>query len=109
AQFMYRRSEAPRLSSFIEESKKESIEEEDEYDYDDHEDHDHSLSDSQTFQWPRLSDQNEARLRSCLEEIHSVIGDSVPQHILVDTVMKCDFDLEKALDAVLSLQVHQFF
>ncbi|XP_078681506.1 HBS1-like protein isoform X2 [Branchiostoma floridae x Branchiostoma belcheri] len=104
AQFMYRRSEAPRLSSFIEESKKESIEEEDEYDYDDHEDHDHSLSDSQTFQWPRLSDQNEARLRSCLEEIHNVIGDSVPQHILVDTVMKCDFDLEKALDAVLSLQ-----
>ncbi|CAH1255283.1 HBS1L [Branchiostoma lanceolatum] len=104
AQFMYRRSEAPRLSSFIEESKKESIEEEEEYDYDDQEDHDHSLSDSQTFQWPRLSDQNEARLRSCLEEIHNVIGDSVPQHVLVDTVMKCDFDLDKALDAVLSLQ-----
>ncbi|XP_078596815.1 uncharacterized protein LOC144873374 isoform X1 [Branchiostoma floridae x Branchiostoma japonicum] len=104
AQFMYRRSEAPRLSSFIEESKKESIEEEEEYDYDDHEDHDHSLSDSQTFQWPRLSDQNEARLRSCLEEIQNVIGDSVPQHVLVDTVMRCDYDLEKALDAVLSLQ-----
>ncbi|XP_066274741.1 HBS1-like protein isoform X3 [Branchiostoma lanceolatum] len=104
AQFMYRRSEAPRLSSFIEESKKESIEEEEEYDYDDQEDHDHSLSDSQTFQWPRLSDQNEARLRSCLEEIHNVIGDSVPQHVLVDTVMRCDYDLDKALDAVLSLQ-----
>ncbi|XP_035664403.1 uncharacterized protein LOC118407912 isoform X4 [Branchiostoma floridae] len=104
AQFMYRRSEAPRLSSFIEESKKESIEEEEEYDYDDHEDHDHSLSDSQTFQWPRLSDQNEARLRSCLEEIQNVIGDSVPQHVLVDTVMRCDYDLEKALDAVLSIQ-----
>jgi hypothetical protein len=57
---------------------------------------------SAMYQRHGLSEVDEARLRSCLEEIHNVIGDSVPEQILVDTILQNEFNLDKALDAVLS-------
>jgi hypothetical protein len=60
------------------------------------------VRDSEMYQRHGLSEVDEARLRSCLEEIHNVIGDSVPEQILIDTVLQNEFNLDKALDAVLS-------
>jgi elongation factor 1 alpha-like protein len=60
------------------------------------------VRDSKTCQRHGLSDVDEARLRSCLEEIRNVIGDSVPEQILIDSVLQNEFNLNKALDAVLS-------
>nr|WRK57540.1 Hbs1 protein [Recilia dorsalis] len=56
---------------------------------------------SDSFRYPQLSDVDEARLRSCLDEIHSVIGDSIPENIVVETVIEKQFDLAQALDALL--------
>jgi elongation factor 1 alpha-like protein len=61
-----------------------------------------SVGDSEKQKWPDLSELDEVRLRSCLEEIRSVIGDAVPEQILIDSVMKNEFDFNKALDDVLS-------
>lgn len=58
--------------------------------------------DSDSFKYPLLSDVDEARLRSCLDEIHSVIGDSIPEKILVDTVLEKNFDFALALDSLLT-------
>jgi elongation factor 1 alpha-like protein len=90
AQFMFDRTRQPKMSAFFNEEN--DIAEEDESNTG------HSKPDQQLG----LSEVNEARLRSCLEEIHSVIGDSVPEQILIDTVLQNEFNLEKALDSVLS-------
>ena len=45
-----------------------------------------------------------AKLNSCLEQIRSVLGDSTPDHMLIDAVLKQGFNHEKALDAILSQQ-----
>ena len=42
-----------------------------------------------------------AMLRSCLETIRDVIGDTVPDPMLERTIIECDFDCEKSLDKVL--------
>jgi elongation factor 1 alpha-like protein len=60
------------------------------------------VRDSKMYQRHGLDEVDEARLRSCLEEIRNVIGDSVPEQILIDTVLQNEFNLDKALDAVLS-------
>jgi Domain of unknown function (DUF1916). len=49
-----------------------------------------------------LCEVDEVRLRSCLEEIRNVIGDSIPEQILIDSVLKNQFNFNKALDDVLS-------
>lgn len=51
---------------------------------------------------PSLNSMDEARLRSCLDAIHNVVGDSIPEKILIDSVIKNKFDFEKSLDYVLS-------
>ena len=61
-----------------------------------------SVGDSEKQKWPDLSEVDEVRLRSCLEEIRSIIGDAVPEQYLIDSVVKNDFDFNKALDDVLS-------
>ncbi|XP_074642146.1 HBS1-like protein isoform X2 [Tubulanus polymorphus] len=95
AQFTFNRDAEPSLSSFITESK---IPEEDESDSE----NDQSLNDSGQFHKPQLSDTQQAQLNSCLEEMRNIIGDSVPEHTMVDAVVKSDFNLEKALDQVLN-------
>lgn len=41
-------------------------------------------------------------LTSCMDEIRNVVGESVSERQLVDTIMKFKFDFTKSLDAVLN-------
>ena len=95
AEFMFDRStRQPQMSAFFNEEN--NIAEEDELHMDG------SCRDSENYQTPGLNEEDEARLRSCLDEIRNVIGDTVPEHILIDTVIKNEFNFNKSLDAVLS-------
>lgn len=52
---------------------------------------------------PPLSDDERAKLQSCIEEIRNVIGDApVSERQLVETVLKHNFELSKSLDEVLN-------
>jgi len=61
-----------------------------------------SVGDGEKQKQRDLCELDEVRLRSCLEEIRNVIGDSIPEHILIDSVMKNEFNFSKALDDVLN-------
>lgn len=54
---------------------------------------------------PALGDGEQARLLSCIEEIRNVVGESVSENRLCQTVLEHDFDCAKALDAILNLAV----
>jgi elongation factor 1 alpha-like protein len=96
---MFDRTRQPQMSAFFNEEN--DIAEEDESSTGSSK-QDHSIRNFDKYQQPGLSDVDEVRLRSCLEEIRNVIGDSIPEHILIDTVLKNEFNFNKALDAVLS-------
>lgn len=49
-----------------------------------------------------LDEDDEAKLMSCLDELRNVLGDSIPDNILIQTVMKNKFDYSKALDELLN-------
>lgn len=53
---------------------------------------------------PLLSDLDEGRLRSCLDELHNIVGDSIPEGTLISAVVTNDFNVERALNAVLNSQ-----
>ncbi|KAK3921301.1 HBS1-like protein [Frankliniella fusca] len=59
-------------------------------------------SDTLGLRTRNLSDLDEARLRSCLDEIRDVIGDSLSEATLADIILANDFDVSKSLDAALS-------
>jgi hypothetical protein len=93
-QFMFDRTKPSEMAAFIKD--KDGIIEEDE---DAEEPLEQSLS-PQTR--PQLNDIDEARLQSCLDEIRNVIGDSIPERILVSTIVRNGFDIHRSLDAVLN-------
>jgi elongation factor 1 alpha-like protein len=64
--------------------------------------HDMSVGDREKQKNHALCELDEVRLRSCLEEMRNVIGDSIPEHILIDSVLKNEFNFSKALDDVLN-------
>lgn len=53
---------------------------------------------------PQLSDIDEARLRSCLDEVRNIIGETISEHIVVNIIIQCQFDLPHILDKLLSSQ-----
>ncbi|CAH1775396.1 unnamed protein product [Owenia fusiformis] len=98
SQFMFNRDGGTHaLSSFM--HKESSIPEELQEDLSDEETQ--PLNDSRNYQRPKLSDIDEARLNSCLEEIRNVLGDSTPEHVLIEAILQHQFNFEKALDHLL--------
>lgn len=84
---MYDRSRPPEMSAFLNEEN--DIAEEDE-------------NVVEETPQPALSEVDKARLNSCVEEIQNVIGDAVPISSIQETVTKYNYDLTKALDAILN-------
>lgn len=63
----------------------------------------HERRDSDGFQLPDLPDEEKAKLLSCMDEIRGIVGDtSVTDHLLVETIMKFEYDCAKALDYLLN-------
>lgn len=49
-----------------------------------------------------LNETDQALLASCMDEIRNVVGDSISERQLVETIMQHKFDCTKALDAILN-------
>lgn len=45
-----------------------------------------------------------ARLQSCLEEIRNIVGETVPEHVIITKVLESNFGFETALDGCLNYQ-----
>ncbi|CAI9173550.1 unnamed protein product [Rangifer tarandus platyrhynchus] len=84
AQFIYSRRDKP-----------SAVEPVEEYDYEDLKEFSSSLVNHQ------LSGIDQARLYSCLDHMREVLGDAVPDDVLVEAVLKNKFDVQKALSVVL--------
>lgn len=50
----------------------------------------------------KLDEEDEVKLMSCLDELRNVIGDTVSDNILIQTVIKHNFDFSKSLDDILN-------
>ncbi|KAM9679117.1 HBS1-like protein isoform 2-T2 [Dama dama] len=84
AQFIYSQRDKP-----------SAVEPVEEYDYEDLKEFSSSLVNHQ------LSGIDQARLYSCLDHMREVLGDAVPDDILIEAVLKNKFDVQKALSVVL--------
>ncbi|KAM9059623.1 HBS1-like protein isoform 2-T2 [Megaptera novaeangliae] len=84
AQFIYSQRDKPSVVEPVEE-----------YDYEDLKESSSSLLNHQ------LSGIDQARLFSCLDHMREVLGDAVPDDILIEAVLKNKFDVQKALSVVL--------
>lgn len=51
---------------------------------------------------PNLNETDQVLLESCMDEIRSVVGETVSEKHLVETIMKHKFDCSKALDEILN-------
>lgn len=52
---------------------------------------------------PVLNENDQVLLESCMDEIRNVVGDSISERQLVETIMKYKFDCAKALDTILNM------
>lgn len=91
AQFTFNRDRDVNLSSYMEEG---IPEEEDESDPE-------PLSDSGRDNL-KLDDVEQAKLNSCKEEIVNVIGDTIPEHIVSQAVVKHQYNIQAALNELLN-------
>lgn len=88
--FLYDRNKKTQISSFLDPSLEEEEEEPEEEEVEEENAH------------PPLSDLEEAQLRSCLDKIRDIVGDSVQDSVLVSTILNNAFDVDKSLDQILS-------
>lgn len=51
---------------------------------------------------PILNESDQVLLESCMDEIRNVVGDTISEKHLVETIMKHKFDCAKALDVILN-------
>ncbi|XP_059048964.1 protein HBS1 [Achroia grisella] len=49
-----------------------------------------------------LDDEQETKLMSCLDELRNILGDTIAENILIQSVLNNKFDYNKALDEILS-------
>lgn len=57
---------------------------------------------SMDFRGLNLDEDDEAKLMSCLDELRNVIGDTISDNILIQTVIKHKFDFDQSLDDILN-------
>ena len=55
-----------------------------------------------TFDTSGLSLDDITRLNSCLDHILDIVGDTVPEYTVKETIVRCNFDSEKALNDLLN-------
>lgn len=90
---MFDRNKQPNIASFINEP---DIKEDNEEDDDDDDNKASALPKK-----PELSELDTAKLMSCIEVVKNVIGDTVPDSILTEKIIECNFNAEVALDNIL--------
>lgn len=101
SQFLYDRSRNQQaISSFLESH--DNIEEENEDDNIDTQQPVLERRESVDLRALNLTEIDEARLMSCLDELRNVLDDTVPENILVQSVLKHNFDYNVALDEILN-------
>ncbi|CAB4024082.1 HBS1, partial [Paramuricea clavata] len=95
-QFLYRRGETqhPNLSSFMEEPQ--------DYEEEEYEDERECLGAQKDYKPPKLDRESQAKLLSCMDQFRSILGDHCDEEGATAAILKHDFDLEKAIDYVLS-------
>lgn len=89
--FLFDRSKTTQIASFLGTSVEEEPEEQED-----------SPPTVETSPRPVLSELEEAQLRSCLDKIRDIVGDSVPDTVVVDTVIQNQFDVDRSLDQILN-------
>ncbi|CAH3108693.1 unnamed protein product [Pocillopora meandrina] len=97
-EFLFRRSNSrdPNLSAYMAD-RFGRVEEEDEEESDDE-----PLATSQDYRRPQLDPRSEEKLSSCLDQLHSILGENLDECTAVTAVIQHNFDLERALDQILS-------
>lgn len=55
-----------------------------------------------TFDTSSLSQDEMARLNSCLDHILDIVGETVPEYTVKETIVRCKYDAEKALNDLLN-------
>ncbi|XP_005104900.1 HBS1-like protein isoform X1 [Aplysia californica] len=101
AQFTWNREKNLDFSAYMGE---ESVIDEEEEEEDDGNSTRGSLSDSASSTRPLLSDEDQARLNSCLEEIRNILGESVPESVMSTVIIQNQFNLETSLNQLLTPQ-----
>ncbi|GFR80808.1 HBS1-like protein [Elysia marginata] len=103
AQFTWNREKNINFASYM--NSEEVIDEEDEFaEEDDSSSQHNSLSDSANSAKLRLSEVDQAKLNSCLEEARSILGESFPEPVLVEVIIENQFNLETAVNQLLTQQ-----
>lgn len=97
-QFMFRRSNSrdPNLSAYMTD-RFGPVDEEDE-----EESEEETLASSQDYRRPQLDPISEAKLSSCLDQLHSILGENLHEPTAVTAVIQNNFDVERALDQIFS-------
>ncbi|KAL5015705.1 hypothetical protein ScPMuIL_005294 [Solemya velum] len=99
SQFTFNRDAQHDLTHYMGESR---IPEED--NEDDSDEDVEPLNDSSGCGRPKLNAVDDAKLNTCLEGMRNILGETFPEHVMVETAVKNNFDLSSSLNQLLSQQ-----